>query len=117
MNRDKTSNKWETWVVYQKRGEAYDKFRPLMLYRVLARYFSQYINRIVSPTSIILDAGCGTGNSTYFLDCMFTECKLIGCDISENMLEVASTKSLAAQTKRIIDYYWCFPYQPDSKFN
>jgi len=90
---DKTSNKWKTWLAYQKRNKAYDKFRPLVLYRILARYFSQYINRIVSPASVVLDAGCGTGNSTYFLDCMVLDCKLIGCDISKNMLEVASTKS------------------------
>ena len=93
MIHDKTSNKWKTWLAYQKRNKADDKFRPLVLYRILARYFSQYINRIVSPASVVLDAGCGTGNSTYFLDSMVLDCKLIGCDISKNMLEVAGTKS------------------------
>ena len=43
MIHDKTSNKWKTWLAYQKRNKAYDKFRPLVLYRILARYFSQYI--------------------------------------------------------------------------
>lgn len=101
MIRDKTSNKWNTWLAYQKRNKTYDKFRPLVLYRILANYFSQYINPIISKASVVLDAGCGTGNSTYFLDCMVLDCKLIGCDISKNMLEVANTKSFRNEVEFI----------------
>ncbi len=63
----------------------------------------------------ILDAGCGTGLVGELLVsvCSPTFIDLVGCDISEKMLEVARKKGLYSDL-RVIDLYQKLPYKCDS---
>jgi 2-polyprenyl-3-methyl-5-hydroxy-6-metoxy-1,4-benzoquinol methylase len=49
------------------------------------------IRRLVSPGSIVLDYGCGTGRTT--LDLLRRGCRVTGFDISTGMLAIASAKA------------------------
>ncbi len=89
--------KKENWSLenkraYNKKGSAYDLVRPLGLYKYLAKYFKRTLSNYLKEDSYILDAGCGTGNSTYFLDNCFKKCRIKGIDQAQNMLKVAKSK-------------------------
>jgi len=79
---------------YEKKGKAYDLVRPLKLYGYLSKYFKKTLSRYLSKSksSRIIDAGCGTGNSTYFLDKCVLNCEIKGIDQAKKMLDVAKQK-------------------------
>lgn len=50
----------------------------------------------VDASSLVLDVGTGVGVLIgHFLDCGVSARNIVGCDLSERMLELAATKSLA----------------------
>src|SRR3972149_9357322 len=54
-----------------------------------------------SPLTTIVDIGCGTGFLSYGLANKFPDADIFGCDISHDMLKVASCKLQVARDKKI----------------
>jgi len=54
-----------------------------------------------SPLTTIVDIGCGTGFLSYGLADKFPDADIFGCDISHDMLKVASCKLQVARDKKI----------------
>lgn len=79
-------------VAYERTGKSYDVWRPLRLYGYLSKYFRKTLRKYLPNSASILDAGCGTGNSTFFLDRCVRKSKILGIDQAKKMVDVARTK-------------------------
>ncbi len=88
---------------FSKAALRYDSFASLQKEvgeELLKRVISQHpISHIPHPG--ILDIGCGTGFLTYCLAQAFPEAFLSGCDISHEMIKVASCKLQVARDNKI----------------
>jgi ubiquinone/menaquinone biosynthesis C-methylase UbiE len=102
-------------------AEQYDKnyryFSPFTKYKILkkARDFSTLIKSENDEKSLkMLDVGCGTGEYTQRVAKLFPKSKIIGLDISKNILEVAKKK---CKGKRNVSFVLKSAYNTDFKEN
>ena len=70
----------------------YDVLTDNVDYNDIAFYYSDILQKYGSKTGKLLDLGCGTGNLTVRLERLgFSD--ITGCDLSQNMLDLAKEKS------------------------
>ena len=75
----------------------------------------KYLNPSVHCS--ILEAGCGSGGSSFYLEHAFKDISITLCDISENALEFARTitpNQLRGNVEYIISDIVCMPFNDDS---
>lgn len=86
--------------IYSDFAQVYDRLQDID-YNSFVEYYKKLFSKFGIEPDLVLDLGCGTGNITIPLaECGFD---MIGVDISEEMLYIASEKARAAQLdKRIL---------------
>lgn len=97
----KTQKDWNkiNKEAYENKGKSYDLLRPLALYSYLSKYFKKHLSNHTQKGSLLMDAGCGTGNSTHFLDKIANNCEIHGIEQAKKMVEVAKQKKFKNKTK------------------
>ncbi|MEI6602563.1 MAG: methyltransferase domain-containing protein [Clostridia bacterium] len=80
--------------MYQDFAFVYDRLTDDVNYQTWASYIEEIFERNHVMPEIVLDLGCGTGSLTVALACKGFD--MIGLDLSEEMLGVASEKAVAA---------------------
>lgn len=83
---------------YEKKGKSYDFVRPLSMYKYLSKFFKKHLIKYMPKGSLLMDAGCGTGNSTHFLDNIAKNCTIHGYEQAKGMVDVAKTKKFSNKT-------------------
>ena len=92
QNMDKYLETFQTW---NKVAESYqDKFMNLDLYN---DSYDLFFDLILKINSSILEIGCGPGNITKYLHSKKNDLKIMGIDISENMIELAKKNNPTAK--------------------
>lgn len=86
--------------IYSDFAQVYDRLQDID-YNTFVEYYKRLFTAFGCKPELVLDLGCGTGNITIPLaECGFD---MIGVDISEEMLYIASEKARAAHLdKRIL---------------
>lgn len=94
--KDSYQKTFETW---NKIAELYeDKFMDLKDYNDSYNAFLKYLPRIDSS---VLELGCGPGNITKYLLSARPKLKILGIDISDNMLTLAKRNNPGAEFKKM----------------
>lgn len=86
-------------IFWQCYAYVYDLVSFIPQYKKMLGKISQELN--IKDSDKILDAGCGTGNLSYFLKKNNNRAEIIGIDISTSMLARAKAKNKGADTKFI----------------
>lgn len=85
----------ETFQTWNKVAKIYqDKFMDLDLYN---DSYDNFLDLITKANASVLEIGCGPGNITKYLLTKKTDLKIIGIDISENMIELAKKNNPTAE--------------------
>ena len=85
----------ETFQTWNKIAKIYqDKFMNLDLYN---DSYDDFLELIIKTNASVLEVGCGPGNITKYLLTKKTDLKIIGIDISENMIELAKKNNPTAE--------------------
>jgi len=117
---------FETWDKIA--GLYEDKFMDLDLYN---DSYDVFLKHLPSKEASILELGCGPGNITKYLLSKRPELKVLGIDISENMLALAKRNNPSAEFKKmdvrdihqLADQYdgimcgFCIPYLSKQDLN
>jgi 2-polyprenyl-3-methyl-5-hydroxy-6-metoxy-1,4-benzoquinol methylase len=113
----------ETFQTWNKIAKIYqDKFLDLDLYN---DSYNAFLDLVTKINASVLEIGCGPGNITKYLLTKRDDLKIIGLDISENMIELAKKNNPTAKFEimdcREIDRLnkkfdaiicgFCIPYQ------
>tara|TARA_R110002049_G_scaffold292708_7_gene477348 strand:- start:13071 stop:13706 length:636 start_codon:yes stop_codon:yes gene_type:complete len=89
----------ETFETWNKIAKIYqDKFMDLDLYNDT---YNSFINLITKPNATVLEIGCGPGNIAKYLLSKNPRLKLIGIDVSENMIALAKQNNPTAEFKQM----------------
>ena len=92
---DKYSETFQSW---DKVSELYfNKFMDFDLYNESYNQFCTLLNK---PEADILDLGCGPGNISRYLIRKETKYKIVGLDVSDNMIKLARNKVPEATFKQ-----------------
>lgn len=96
--------------------EKYDLWFETPLGRLIRGYESELVLRMLMPGAgeVILDAGCGTGIFT--ADILETGARLVGLDLSHNMLRRALAKCGSRTFKPVVGDMRHLPF-PDTSFH
>jgi len=78
----------------------------LILLRNLNAYFQVNDQKDHSPKRRILDAGCGTGNTSISLAKHFSEAQFLGIDISSTSLSIAKDTAIIEKTSNLLFRQW-----------
>lgn len=89
---DKYQETFQTWNKVAKVYE--DKFMNLDLYN---DSYDNLLELIAKSNASVLEIGCGPGNITKYLLTKRTDLKILGIDISENMIELAKKNNPTAE--------------------
>ncbi|MCK0158520.1 class I SAM-dependent methyltransferase [Cellulophaga sp. F20128] len=89
----------ETFETWNKIAKVYqDKFMDLDLYNDTYDHFSTLIGK---PNASVLEIGCGPGNITKKLLTKNPNLKLLGIDVSENMITLAKQNNPTAEFRQM----------------
>ncbi len=97
LNLIKINKELDPLIAYEQWAEDYDNENGnLMLYfdRIL---FKEFLSGILLQEKVVLDFGCGTGRNWNEL-LIENPLKIIGCDISESMIQKLKLKFPNAET-------------------
>ena len=97
------NNKDKIKFAFSKAAKSYDTLALFQkeLAEELLNSFVLPLTTYHSPLTTIVDIGCGTGFLSYGLADKFPDADIFGCDISHDMLKVASCKLQVARDKKI----------------
>ena len=97
------NNKDKIKFAFSKAAKSYDTLALFQkeLAEELLNSFVLPLTTYHSPLTTIVDIGCGTGFLSYGLANKFPDADIFGCDISHDMLKVASCKLQVARDKKI----------------
>jgi 2-polyprenyl-3-methyl-5-hydroxy-6-metoxy-1,4-benzoquinol methylase len=119
----------ETFQTWNKVAKVYqEKFMDLDLYN---DSYSAFLDLVTKTNASILEIGCGPGNITKYLLTNKADLKIMGIDISENMIELAKKNNPKAEFEimdcREIDHLnkkfdaiicgFCIPYLSNNDCN
>ena len=91
---------------FNKKANTYDQEDQKLFWKFTDEILLHYIDRLLShcnPHLRILDAGCGTGKWTSYLDKKFPFSKIEAIDINNQMLSIAHEKAFSKNVRFSIE--------------